>query len=195
MLTLLRTLAWLACVAYATIPIFWLVIHPRADFWRLRKHSPYRVLIPLWIAMWMVVGTITASWRDVALYGTGWGWLPAGFIFVAGLSIYRSSGAGFSAAQLGGLPESLPGHPEQHLATSGIRARVRHPVYLGHLCEMLAWSVGTGLVVCYGLTIFAVVTGAVMIRSEEKELEQRFGKEYREYKGRVPAVVPRIRAR
>jgi len=60
---------------------------------------------------------------------------------------------------------------------------------------MLAWSVGTGLVVCYGLTIFAVVTGAVMIRSEEKELEQRFGKEYREYKGRVPAVVPRIRAR
>src|SRR3981081_3578474 len=32
-LMLLRTLAWLACVAYATIPIFWLAIHPRADFW------------------------------------------------------------------------------------------------------------------------------------------------------------------
>jgi protein-S-isoprenylcysteine O-methyltransferase Ste14 len=60
---------------------------------------------------------------------------------------------------------------------------------------MLAWSVGTGLVVCYGLTIFAVVTGAVMIRLEEKELEQRFGKEYRDYQRRVPAVVPRIRAR
>ncbi len=60
---------------------------------------------------------------------------------------------------------------------------------------MLAWSLGTGLVVCYGLTVFAVVTGAVMIRLEEKELEQRFGKEYRDYQRNVPAVVPRIRAK
>jgi protein-S-isoprenylcysteine O-methyltransferase Ste14 len=60
---------------------------------------------------------------------------------------------------------------------------------------MLAWSLGTGLVVCYGLTIFAVVTGTVMIRLEEKELEQRFGKEYRDYQRKVPAVVPRIWAR
>jgi protein-S-isoprenylcysteine O-methyltransferase Ste14 len=194
-LVLLRTLAWLACVVYATIPIFWLVIHPRADYWRLRKGSPYRVLILLWIAMWIVMGTITAPWRDATLYVTGWSWPPAAFIFVAGLWIYKSSGAGFSAAQLGGLPEVLPGHREQRLATLGIRARVRHPVYLGHLCEMLAWSLGTGLVVCYGLTIFAVVTGAVMIRLEEKELEQRFGKEYRDYQRKVPAVVPRIRAR
>jgi protein-S-isoprenylcysteine O-methyltransferase Ste14 len=145
--------------------------------------------------MWIVVGTITASWRDVAFYGTGWSWPPAAFIFAAGLWIYRSSGAGFSAAQLGGLPEILPGHREQRLATAGIRARVRHPVYLGHLCEMLAWSLGTGLVVCCGLTIFAVVTGTVMIRLEEKELEQRFGEEYRDYQRKVPAVVPRIWAR
>jgi protein-S-isoprenylcysteine O-methyltransferase Ste14 len=60
---------------------------------------------------------------------------------------------------------------------------------------MLAWSIGSGLVVCYGLTVFAVVTGAVMIREEEKELEQRFGQEYRNYQRKVPAVVPRIRAR
>ena len=111
-------------------------------------------------------------------------------LFGAGVWIYRRSGAGFSAAQLGGLPELIPGHREQRLITSGIRARVRHPVYLGHLCEMLAWSVGTGLVVCYALTLFAVVTGAIMIRLEDKELEQRFGAEYREYRRRVPAVVP-----
>jgi protein-S-isoprenylcysteine O-methyltransferase Ste14 len=60
---------------------------------------------------------------------------------------------------------------------------------------MLAWSIGSGLVVCYGLTVFAVVTGAVMIREEEKELEQRFGQEYSDYQRKVPAVVPRIRAR
>jgi len=51
------------------------------------------------------------------------------------------------------------------------------------------------LVVCYGLTVFAVVTGAFMIRLEERELEQRFGEEYRKYREGVPAVLPRMLAR
>ena len=192
MLLLLRTIGWLACVVYATIPSFWLVIHSRADFWRMQRRSPYRFLIPLWIAMWIVAGGATAFWREAVLYWTAWVWLPAMLLLVAGLGIYRRSGAGFSAAQLGGLPELIGGHREQRLATSGIRARVRHPIYLAHLCEMLAWSLGTGLWVCYGLTTFAVITGAVMIRLEDRELEQRFGEEYRDYRRRVPAVVPRI---
>lgn len=191
----LRSVAWLACVVYATIPLFWLIIHPRAGYWRSRRGSPYRILIPLWIAMWMVAGAITAWWRDLTFYTAAWTWLPALLFFLAGLWIYRRAGAGFSAAQLGGLPELVSGHGEQRLATSGIRAWVRHPVYLGHLCEMLAWSVGTGLVVCYGLTAFALVTGAVMIRLEDRELEQRFGEEYRKYREGVPAVLPRMLAR
>lgn len=140
--------------------------------------------------MWVVVAVVTAPWRDLLLYQTVWTWLPAALLFVAGLGIYRRARAGFSAAQLGGLPELIPGHVEQRLATSGIRARVRHPVYLGHLCEMLAWSLGTGLVVCYGLTAFAVITGAIMIRLEDNELEQRFGDAFREYRRKVPALVP-----
>ena len=86
----------------------------------------------------------------------------------------------------------MSGHHEQRLATSGIRAHVRHPVYLGHLCEMLAWSVGTGLLVCYVLTVFAVISGAIMVRLEDRELEQRFGEDYRAYRQRVPAILPRI---
>ncbi len=188
----LRTFAWLACVVYATIPSFWLVIHPRANYWRGRKGSPYHLLLSFWIAMWIAVGALTAPWRNLLLYTTAWTWVPAAFIFAAGFWIYRRAGTGFSAAQLGGLPELIPGHPEQRLVTSGIRGRVRHPVYLGHLCEMLAWSIGTGLSVCYGLTACALVTGAVMIHLEDKELEQRFGEEYRAYRQKVPAVLPRI---
>ena len=86
----------------------------------------------------------------------------------------------------------VSGHGEQRLVTTGIRGRVRHPVYLAHLCEMLAWSMGTGLVVCYGLTAFAVLTGAVMIGMEDQELEMRFGEEYRRYRARVPAIVPKL---
>jgi protein-S-isoprenylcysteine O-methyltransferase Ste14 len=63
---------------------------------------------------------------------------------------------------------------------------------LGHLCEMLAWSLGTGLAVCWALTAFATVTGAVMIKMEDRELEQRFGEKYRQYRSTVPAVLPKI---
>jgi protein-S-isoprenylcysteine O-methyltransferase Ste14 len=59
---------------------------------------------------------------------------------------------------------------------------------------MLAWSIGTGLLVCWALTAFAMVTGAGMIRMEDAELEKRFGKKYLDYRARVPAVVPKITA-
>ena len=31
-----------------------------------------------------------------------------------------------------------------------------------------------------------------MIKMEDKELENRFGEEYREYRSTVPAIVPKI---
>lgn len=183
---------WMACVVYSTIPSFWLLIHPRVDYWRSRKRSPYLVLLPVWIAMWILLGWLTSRWRHSALYTIPWAWIPAIVLFLIGLWIYSQSGKHFSRAQLGGMPEVLPNHPQHQLVTSGIRSRVRHPVYLAHFCEMLAWSLGTGLAVCFGLTLFAMITGTIMIRLEDAELERRFGKEYRAYRETVPAVLPRI---
>ncbi len=188
----LRTLGWLACVIYSTIPSFWLMVHPRAHRWRESERSPFRVLVPAWVVMWIGVGALTATWRGIALYSTPWNWILAALLFAVGIYIYSQSGAQFSLAQLGGLPEIRTGHHDDRLVTTGIRARVRHPVYLGHLCEMLAWSIGTGLLVCWLLAAFAIATGAVMIRIEDAELEKRFGEEYRQYRSTVPAVLPRV---
>jgi protein-S-isoprenylcysteine O-methyltransferase Ste14 len=186
----LNLLGWTACVLYSTIPSFWLLIHPRVNYWRSRKR-PYLILLPLWTTMWIMLGLLTSRWRHATLYTTPWTWLPAILLFSTGLWIYAQSGKHFSPAQLGGLPEVLPSHGEQRLITTGIRSRVRHPVYLAHLCEMLAWSLGTGLAVCYGLMAFAMLTGAVMIRLEDRELEQRFGEPYRDYRRKVSAILPR----
>jgi protein-S-isoprenylcysteine O-methyltransferase Ste14 len=188
----LRTLGWLACVVYSTIPLFWLMVHPRAHRWRASEHSPFRVLVPAWIVMWIGIGVLTGPWRTAAFYSTPWPWIPAALLFAAGIFIYSRSGAHFSWAQLGGVPEVRPGNHDQRLITSGIRSRVRHPVSLGHLCELLAWSVGTGLVVCWLLTASAIVTGAVMIRMEDAELEKRFGDLFRDYRSKVRAVLPRL---
>ncbi len=172
------------------------MIHPFAERWRTRHvsggGSPYRVLIPVWMLMWAAAALVTWPGRHVLLYSTIWAWAPAALLFAVGIAVYAKSGRGFSAKQLGGLPELHGLHPEQRLATDGIRASVRHPVYLAHLCEMLAWSVGTGLAVCWVLTAFAIATGTVMIHMEDAELEKRFGDEFRTYRRYVPAVLPRV---
>lgn len=135
---------------------------------------------------------VTRPWRHVSVYSTAWTWIPAALLFAAGIALYAKSRKGFSVKQLGGLPELHGAEPEQCLATDGIRAHIRHPVYLAHLCEMLAWSIGTGLAVCWALTAFAIATGAVMIRMEDAELEKRFGDDFSRYRRSVPAILPRV---
>jgi protein-S-isoprenylcysteine O-methyltransferase Ste14 len=168
------------------------MIHPFAERWRMQTRSPYALLVPSWMTMWVVVGLISSPWRHVSLYHAAWPWILAALLFACGLYLYSQSGKNFSPKQLGGLPEVHGRNRDQRLVTDGIRSRVRHPVYLAHLCEMLAWSIGTGLAVCWALTAFAIVTGAVMIRMEDAELEKRFGEKYRLYRSSVSAVLPRV---
>ena len=188
----LQLAGWLACVVYSTIPAFWLMIHPFAERWRARRRAPYLVLLPAWIAMWAIGALLTRPGRQVSFYSAAGAWIPATLLFAAGFYLYAKSGKNFSAQQLGGMPELHNGHRDERLVTAGIRARVRHPVYLAHLCEMLAWSIGTGLAVCWSLTAFAIATGVLMIRLEDAELEKRFGEDYRVYRAKVPALFPKL---
>lgn len=190
MTQLLHLLAWVACVIYSTIPSFWLIIHPRAESWRERRGSPYLVLLPYWIGLWILLGAMTWRSHSQVVYRANWTWIPAVALLMTGFFLYKCATEGFTPAQLGGLPEVQRGRRDQRLVITGIRAHIRHPVYLGHLCEMLAWSIGTGLLVCYALTAFALATGAIMIRLEDAELEERFGEEYRRYREYVPAFFP-----
>jgi protein-S-isoprenylcysteine O-methyltransferase Ste14 len=187
----LYTVAWLIAIVYATIPSYWLLVHPRIEFWRARKVRLSRVG-PLWAMLWALAALVTWRWRTLALYRVWWTWIPAAALIATGLWIYTRARQDFTTDQVLGRSELEPEGHEQRLNTSGIRARLRHPYYLGHLCELLGWTIGTGLVVLFALTAFAMVTGALMIAAEEHELEARFGQAYQDYKRRVPAILPRV---
>jgi protein-S-isoprenylcysteine O-methyltransferase Ste14 len=116
-----------------------------------------------------------------------------GALFIlAGLSIYRSAFQGFDRTKVSGLAELELGQQEQRLVITGIRTQLRHPIYLGHLCEVMGWTLGTGSVALCGLLVFGVITGAIMIRKEDAELEERFGDAYRQYRDSVPALLPKF---
>ncbi len=191
-MSVLRTVGWLAAVVYSSIPLFWFMVHPSAGYWRERKRAgrpAYKLLGPLWAAIWVLLGALTWPWRMVVLYRTPWAWLPAAIFFVTGAFLYGSAKRDFTREHLIGQLE-IELHRDQRLVVEGIRRHIRHPIYLGHFCELLGWSIGTGMVVIWALTAFAAITGVIMIRMEDDELEQRFGEEYRQYRKRVPAIFP-----
>jgi protein-S-isoprenylcysteine O-methyltransferase Ste14 len=185
-------LAILACSVYCTIPLFWLVVHPFIARWRMHGRRAYLQILPIWIVFIATTFLVLWPFRFARYYANWWTWVPAVCLFLMGFSIYSEAFKSFRAEQVSGLAELEPDLHHQELVTTGVRARVRHPIYLGHLCEILGWCVGTGLTALYALAGFAIVTGIFMIRIEDRELEARFGDEYRKYRATVPAVIPQL---
>jgi protein-S-isoprenylcysteine O-methyltransferase Ste14 len=69
----------------------------------------------------------------------------------------------------------------------------RNPMTLGTTAFYLGIAIWTGSLSALGLALVYPVGILIYIKLiEEKELEQRFGLEYLEYKGRTPFLIPRF---
>ncbi len=189
MRAILENIGWALGCVYSTIPAYWFLVHPLADFWRRHRVS-LKSVGPAWPLLWVIAGALSARWRHVSLYREPWAWIPAVALIAGAMYVYAHARRGFSTDQVLGRSELEPDKHEQRLGTEGIRARVRHPYYLAHLLHLTGWAVGTGSAAVWMLEAFAIVTGAVMLPLEERELVQRFGDAYREYQRRVPALFP-----
>jgi methanethiol S-methyltransferase len=78
--------------------------------------------------------------------------------------------------------------PDEPLQTNGVFRLVRHPLYLFSMITI--WAVttmtDTYLAFCIGVTLYFII-GSVL---EERRLEAAFGETYREYRRRVPWLLP-----
>ncbi|HEY6271754.1 MAG TPA: isoprenylcysteine carboxylmethyltransferase family protein [Terriglobales bacterium] len=189
---ILRTTAWQMAAVYATIPCLWLLVHPFTDFWRKNK-APIKSMALIWLTLWAMTRWIIWPYRNLLFYASLFAIVP-GFLFIGlGFSIYFHIGA-FGFARLAGQSEMKPNKP-QLLITDGIHGRIRHPIYLAHGCCLLGLAISSGLVAVYALVAFALATGVFLVRFEDKELEQRFGDEFRVYRAQTPALMPFIFSR
>lgn len=177
---------------YCTIPLFWLVFHPFVERWRKHGRGAYLFIMPAWGVFILAAFALGWRFRHLHLYDSRLPWALGVAFILAGFSIYRSASQGFDRAKVSGLAELEPGQHDQKLVVTGIRTQVRHPIYLGHLCEVFGWTIGTGSIALCGLLLFAAITGTIMIRKEDAELEARFGDLYRQYRDTVPALLPKF---
>ena len=79
------------------------------------------------------------------------------------------------------------------LITTGIFAHVRHPMYLGIILTYLGWIIATFSLLTFIPWILAVILYVKMANHEEKQLEERFGEKYEEYKRKVPKWIPKLK--
>src|SRR5947209_4610528 len=179
--------SWIIAVIYSSIPLFWFAIHPLVQRWRRMRRSPYRILLPLWLAVMAVLGVVTWPWRSALLYSVPWTRVIAlPFVFLA-LKIYARILPEFGVTNFTGETELRPEQHQQKLIITGLYAHMRHPIYLAHLCMFCGWTILSGLSINFVLLgISVLVTFPLMIVMEEKELVKRLGQAYREHQRTVP---------
>jgi len=84
-------------------------------------------------------------------------------------------------------------HRTEKIVTTGVYSIVRHPQYLGGLLA----HVGISFLLSAWYSLLSAPLMVVLIflisRKEEEELIREFGKEYEDYKEKVPMLIPRLR--
>ncbi len=82
-------------------------------------------------------------------------------------------------------------HRAEKISTSGVYSIIRHPQYFGGILAHIGFSIllsGT-----FSLLVTPLVVAEIYLisRKEERELSKEFGKEYEDYKMKVPMLFPR----
>lgn len=140
-------------------------------------------LIPL---LTLLAGVLLGRWlprRRLARLGLGWRLGIGGPAVLAGIAM-ADSGAR-TLARLG--TNMNPLQPTLALATEGVFARTRNPLYVGGGLAFTGLTMGLALdgVLLLLIPSFALLHYGVVL-PEERYLERKFGDRYRRYKASVP---------
>jgi hypothetical protein len=114
-------------------------------------------------------------------------WAP---LLVWGYLQYRIVGDR-RVSEAGGPRGMSQGFPER-LVTDGVYARVRNPMYLGHLIYLSGLTLVTRSPVAGGYLLGAIPWFNARAAADEVRLQERFGAEYDAYRAAVPRWLPRI---
>lgn len=79
---------------------------------------------------------------------------------------------------------------ESTLQTTGLQARMRHPLYTGTILLVLGYFIFNPLMVNLVSLVSLLIYLPFGIRLEEKKLVKQFGQAYTKYRQQVPALFP-----
>jgi protein-S-isoprenylcysteine O-methyltransferase Ste14 len=117
-------------------------------------------------------------------------WVLAAASYGLAVSIELRCRKHLSVSTLVGVPELRGAASEQVLLTEGIYGQMRHPRYVGATLGYLASVFFANYLFLYAaLPVFLTLLHLIVVL-EERELEERFGEQYRVYRASVPRYLP-----
>jgi protein-S-isoprenylcysteine O-methyltransferase Ste14 len=81
----------------------------------------------------------------------------------------------------------------EKLNTSGLNARVRHPLYFAAIVIVWGWWLWEPSARLSAIAVITTIYAWIGSVWEEKKLLKQYGKEYEEYQKKVPMLWPRIK--
>lgn len=193
MITARFILGALVMVALPPSLLWWFIIHPFVGFWRgVGVRPTFAILIVA-----QILGMVALYFVHEPLMGRDLGTNP-GLIALAVLSLAISIGVALTRKKqltvriLTGVPELSSDDPGR-LLTEGIYGRVRHPRYVEVMLGVLAYALFSNHLGPYILFAASLPVVHLLVLLEERELMDRFGAEYEQYRSRVPPYLPRRR--
>ena len=69
-----------------------------------------------------------------------------------------------------------------HLVTTGLFTKLRHPMYLGFLCWIVGWSIYHGALLSLAIGVPGILSVLWWRHLEDARLEKQFGDNYRRYR-------------
>lgn len=177
------------------IPIFLIEIHYGINFWRRLGVWTYFVVF----LEWLPVGYVLYSLRSVILHYEiavalplrvlGVALIVAGIVLHAWTAKILGIKATISYTEL--KPETAV--KTESLITSGPFSVVRHPSYWAHTSIITGTFLITGII-SVGIIVLVdlAITYFITTELEDRELTERFGQQYLEYKKAVPKFFPKF---
>ncbi len=158
---------------------------------RLRKKVIFIFSLALLVLVAFEVGIVwlLGTWGS---FNLGWWHQVIGALMTIGGIILM--GWSISIQYTLGKGTPFPKFATQRLITTGPYAYTRNPMTLGAflLCLGIAMGMGSMPVILLVLIIFSALL-TFIYRHETRELTERFGEEYLEYRKRTPFFIPGIR--
>jgi len=185
-----------ALLVYLMVPpsfLYWLFVHPFIGVWRRLGEKASSVVLWLLILA-MAVGLFLFREQALALHTpvAFWHVYSGGLLLLVGLVMRLRIKQDLPLRGLIGLAEMQGNADPETLATRGIYARMRHPRYVQMFLVLLGYALITNYLAIYVIWMFYIPVILVVIFLEERELLRRYGAAYREYRRRVPMLIPRL---
>jgi len=150
-------------IFWIVIPFFIIVVSSYVDLWLRLPKFYYGLINPVVGLLFMIVGWLFANWTVKVQFSFGRG-------------------------------TPIPLMATQRLVIKEPYTYCRNPMTLGTAIFYIGVAIWLGSISAVGLGLLYPVGILIYIKLiEEKELEERFGYEYLEYKKRTPFLIPHLR--